>query len=300
MAGTVVGLELPGSRGATVDLVDTPLRRTLSRFLRHRLAVVGLAVISVLVVASALGSTYASTAIDLTRTNLPPSSGHWLGTDALGRDVLSRMLVGGRVTLLVGIVGVSFATLLGGLVGALAGYYRRLDFALMRLVDMLMAFPAIILLLIAVALVGPGLLTLMVMIGLVTWTVPCRIVRGQFLQLRDADFVVAARTIGVRDVAIAVRHILPNALAPIIVYITLAIADVVIFEAGLSFIGLGIQPPTPSWGNMLNAANSLTVLSQRPWQWVPPAAMIVMFVLAVNFVGDGLRDALDPRARADR
>jgi peptide/nickel transport system permease protein len=135
-----------------------------------------------------------------------------------------------------------------------------------------------------------------VMIGLLTWTVPCRILRGQFLQLRDAEFVVAARVVGLRDRSIVLRHILPNALAPLLVYMSLGVASVVLLEAGLSYLGLGVQPPTPSWGNMLNAARSLTILSRQPWQWVPPAVLVVLFVLAVNFVGDGLRDALDSRS----
>jgi peptide/nickel transport system permease protein len=133
-----------------------------------------------------------------------------------------------------------------------------------------------------------------------TWPEPCRLIRGQYLQLRDADYVVAARVIGVRDRSIVLRHILPNAIAPMLVYVSLAVGINVILEAGLSFLGLGVQPPTPSWGNMLNVAHSVTVLSREPWQWVPPAVMVVLFVLAVNFVGDGIRDALDAKSTSDR
>jgi peptide/nickel transport system permease protein len=200
----------------------------------------------------------------------------------------------------VGIVAVAFATIIGVVLGALAGYYRRLDNIIMRVVDTVMSFPTIILLLIAVAILGPGILNLMIMIGLITWTLPCRIVRGQFLQLRDADYVIAARTIGLTDRAIVLRHILPNSLAPLLVFMSLGVASAVLTEAGLSYLGLGVQPPTPSWGNMLNAARSLTTLERFPWQWVPPAFMTVTFVLAVNFIGDGLRDAFDPRSTHGR
>lgn len=277
----------------------SPLRRAGDRFARDRLAVVGLGLVGVLVLAAILGSEAASVAQDLKTANDPPSPGHWLGTDALGRDVLARTLVGGRVTLLVAVSSVAVALILGGLVGIVAGYYRRLDSPVMRVVDVFMSFPAILLLLIAAALFGPSLVTVVLMLGFVTWTVPCRIMRGSFLQLRDSEYVVAARTVGVRDRSIVLRHILPNAVAPMIVFVTLGVASAVIAEASLSYLGLGVQPPTPSWGNMLNAAKSITVLSERPWQWVPPAVCVVLFVLAVNFVGDGIRSAFDTRVRLD-
>jgi len=171
---------------------------------------------------------------------------------------------------------------------------------IMRIVDIVMSFPTIILLLIAVSVLGPGIINLMIMIGLVTWTIPCRIVRGQFLLLRESDFATAARVVGLRDTAIVTRHILPNAIAPLLVYASLGVASAVLLEAGLSYLGLGVQPPTPSWGNMLNAARSVTTLERNPWQWIPPAVATVIFVLSVNFVGDGLRDALDPRGSKER
>jgi peptide/nickel transport system permease protein len=158
---------------------------------------------------------------------------------------------------------------------------------------------AVILLLIAVAVLGPGIINLMIMIGLITWTIPCRIVRGQFLLLRESDFATAARVVGLSDTAIVTKHILPNATAPLLVFLSLGVASAVLIEAGLSYLGLGVQPPTPSWGNMLNAARSITTLEQHPWEWVPPAVFTVVFVLSVNFVGDGLRDALDPRGSKD-
>ena len=292
----------PVIKAVRADLyaVDTPLRRTIRRFRRHRLAVLGLGIVLVLIVLAVVGSEAAANKQNLAGANLPPSAAHWLGTDQIGRDVLSRTLVGGRVSLLVGLVSVFFSTSIGIVLGALAGYYRRLDVVIMSAVAIVMSFPTIVLLLVAVALLGPGILNMMIMIGLLTWTYPCRIVRGQFLQLREADFVMAAQVMGVRDRAIVLRHILPNSLAPLLVYASLGVATVVLLEAGLSYLGLGVQPPTPSWGNMLNTARSLTTFERQPWEWVPPAILTVTFVLAVNFVGDGLRDAFDPRSTHDR
>ena len=285
---------------ASREPIDTPFRRTLRRFRRHRLAVVGLVTVVTLVVLAIIGSEAAAYKQHLGNGNAPPSAANWLGTDSIGRDVLARTLVGGRVSLLVGLVAVLVSTVIGTVLGALAGFYRGLDFVVMRIVDIVMSFPTIVLLLVAVSLIGPGIVQMMLMIGLLTWTVPCRIVRGQFLQLREADFVTAARVIGVPDRAIVARHILPNSLAPLLVYSSLAVASVVLLEAGLSYLGLGVQAPTPSWGNMLNAARSITTLERHPWEWVPPGLMTVTFVLAVNFVGDGLRDAFDPRSVHDR
>jgi peptide/nickel transport system permease protein len=296
MATIDTATAVPTLASSTLPPADSPLRRTLRRFLRHRLAVVGLVVIVVLVVLAVIGSEAAALKQSLVDANKPPSAAHWLGTDRNGRDVLARTLVGGRVSLLVGIVAVFFATMIGTVLGAIAGYYRRADFVIMRVVDIVMSFPTIVLLLVAVALVGPGIIQMMVMIGLLTWTHSCRILRGQFLQLRDADFVMAARVMGVRDRAIVLRHILPNSLAPLLVYASLGVASVVLLEAGLSYLGLGVQPPTPSWGNMLNDARNLTTLERLPFQWVPALVATVTFVLAVNFVGDGLRDAFDPRS----
>jgi peptide/nickel transport system permease protein len=280
--------------------VERPLFRTIRRFRRHRLAVIGLVTIVVLVLLAILGNETAALRQSLAIANKPPSAEHWFGTDRNGRDVLARTLVGGRVSLAVGLIATVFSTLIGTVLGSIAGYYRRADLVIMRVVDIVMSFPTIILLLIAVSVLGPGILNLMIMIGLITWPIPCRIVRGQFLLLREADFVTAARVIGLNDRTIVMRHILPNATAPLLVYASLGVASAVLIEAGLSYLGLGVQPPTPSWGNMLNAARSISTLERHPWEWIPPAVATVVFVLAVNFVGDGLRDALDPRGSKDR
>jgi peptide/nickel transport system permease protein len=280
--------------------VERPLVRTIRRFVRHRMAVVGLVTIVVLVILALIGDETAALKQSLAIANKPPSAEHWLGTDRNGRDELARTLVAGRVSLAVGLIATVFSTLIGTVLGAIAGYYRRADLVIMRVVDIVMSFPTIILLLIAVSVLGPGILNLMIMIGLITWPIPCRIVRGQFLLLREADYVTAARVVGENDRGIVIRHILPNAIAPLLVYASLGVASAVLIEAGLSYLGLGVQPPTPSWGNMLNAARSLSTLERQPWQWIPPAIATVVFVLSVNFVGDGLRDALDPRGNKDR
>jgi peptide/nickel transport system permease protein len=195
-------------------------------------------------------------------------------------------------------VAVFFSTSIGLTLGSLAGYYGGwFDQIIMRVVDVVLSFPVIILLLCVASLVGPSIFNVMAMIGLLTWPTPCRIMRGQFLTLRERAFVEAAHCLGVTDFQIAVRHIIPNAIAPVLVYASFAVATAVLLEAGLSYLGLGVQPPTPSWGNMLNTARNISTMERTSWQWVPPAIMTVLFVLAVNFVGDGVRDALDPQAK---
>ncbi len=276
---------------------DSPFAQALRRFRRHRLAMTGVVIIVVLVIAALLGSEQAALSPDLRARNLPPSLEHPFGTDRTGRDVFARTLVGGRVSLSVGFVAVFFSLLIGTTLGAIAGYYQGIvDATIMRLVDIVMCFPLIVLLLSVVSLLGPGIYKIMVIIGLLTWPTPCRIVRGQFLSLRQKEYVEAARCIGMSDLQVAWRHILPNAMAPLLVYASLGVATAVLLEAGLSYLGLGVQPPTPSWGNMLNTARSISTMEQTPWQWVPPGICTVLFVLAVNFVGDGIRDAVDPRA----
>jgi len=300
VAATDTAAVAPTATQNTLAPFDSPMRRTIRRFRRHRLAVIGLITIILLVIAALVGSEKDALAIVLADASQPPSDAHLLGTDRLGRDVLSRTLMGGRVSLLVGLVAVFVATVIGTILGAIAGFYRTADFVIMRLVDVVMSFPTIVLLLLAVALLGPGITQMMIVIGLLTWTIPCRIVRGQFLQLRDAEYVMAAKVMGVRDRSIVLGHILPNSLAPLLVYASLGVASVVLLEAGLSYLGLGVQAPTPSWGNMLNDARNITTLERMPWQWVPAGILTTSFVLAVNFVGDGLRDAFDPRNTNDR
>jgi len=237
---------------------DTPARKAFRRFRRHRLAMVGVIIIVLLVVASLLGSQNSALGQNLKAMNKPPSGAHWFGTDRIGRDILARTLVGGRISLAVGLVAVFFSTSIGIVMGALAGYYRGwLDHVIMRIVDVVLSFPVIILLLCVASLVGPSIFNVMAMIGLLTWPIPCRIMRGQFLAIRERAYVEAARCVGATDLTIALRHILPNAIAPLLVYASFAVATAVLLEAGLSYLGLGVQPPTPSWGNMLNTARNI-------------------------------------------
>ena len=285
--------------------VESPRRRALRRFLRHRLAMIGLVTIVIIVALALLGSEEAALKQNLRLgfTNQPPGKipGYPLGTDALGRDVLARTLVGGRVSILVAIVSVFIATVIGTVIGVISGYLGgRVDGALMRVVDIVLSFPIILLLIVVAYTIGPGLVTMMIMIGVVSWAQGARIIRGQVLALRETSFIEAARVIGVSTPRMIATHILPNVVAPLVVFATFLVASVVVFEASLSYLGLGVQPPTPSWGNLVQQTRVVTVLERYPWQWVPAATFIVLMVLAVNFVGDGLRDAFDRRGTSDR
>ncbi len=234
-------------------------------------------------------------AVDLRAYRNPPTTGHILGTDSSGRDVFARLLYGARISLSVGVVAVSVYTALGLILGSLAGYYGGwVDSLLMRLADVVMAFPSLVLIITIASVVGPSIYNVMLVIGLLGWPPIARIVRGMFLSLRKREFVVAAQASGVGSPRLIWRHLVPNVLAPVIVAATYGMASAILIEAGLSFLGLGVQPPTASWGNMLNAAQSISILETMPWLWVPPGLMIAITVLSLNFMGDGLRDALDP------
>jgi peptide/nickel transport system permease protein len=268
------------------------------RFRRHRLAVIGMVILAVLTVASVAAPVIGRhdpnrASISLYRK--PPSRAHILGSDASGRDVLSRLLHAGRISLSVGLISVAIYTMIGVIFGAFAGFYGGwVDSSIMRLADIVLAFPTLIIIITLVSIVGPSVWNIMLVIGFLGWPPIARILRGQFLSLRQQEFVVASRSMGARNRRIIFRHMLPNALAPIIVAATFGIAGAILVEAGLSFLGLGVQPPTASWGNMLNDAQSLPILESMPWLWLPPGLMIALAVLSINFIGDGLRDALDP------
>jgi peptide/nickel transport system permease protein len=268
------------------------------RFRGHRLALIGLALLLVLTLAAVGAPILAPQgpfAVDLRFYRQPPGLAHYLGTDSSGRDVWSRLLYAGRVSLSVGLVAVSIYTVIGVVLGAISGFYRGwVDSLVMRLADIVLSFPSLIIIITMVSILGPSIYNVMLVIGLLGWPPIARIVRGQFLSLREREFVLASRTVGASNRRIIFRHILPNALAPVIVAATFGMAGAILLEAGLSFLGLGVQPPTPSWGNMLTDAHSLTVLESMPWLWIPPGFMIALAVLSINFIGDGLRDALDP------
>lgn len=271
----------------------------LGRLLRGHLARVGLGVIVTLLVTAAFApflAPYDPTEQSLERMLQPPGRGHILGTDDLGRDILSRVVYGARVSLLVGVLSVGISLLIGVSLGLVAGYRAGwLDEVIMRVMDGLLAFPALVLALAITAALGPSLRNAMIAIGIVGIPGFARLVRGQVLSLRAQEFVEAARAAGLDDGRIILRHIAPSTLAPIIVHASLRVAFAVLAEAGLSFLGLGTQPPTPSWGAMLNVGREY--LEMAPWLSLAPGAAIFLTTLSFNFVGDGLRDAADPRLR---
>lgn len=271
----------------------------MRRVLRHPLGAAGLVVVgglAVLALVAPVVQTHDPTAIDLSARLLPPSPGHWLGTDRLGRDVWSRLVAGARVSLGVGFIAVGIATVIGITVGSLAGYYGgRIDAVLMRAVDVCLCVPTFFLILAVIAVVGPGLVNIMVVIGVTSWMGVARLIRGEILSLKERDFVVAARALGLSDARIIVRHLIPNAMAPVWVSATLGVAAAVLVESSLSFLGLGVQPPTPTWGNMLTEAKA--TLGSAWWMTVCPGVAIFLTVLGYNFLGEGLRDVLSPRHR---
>lgn len=271
----------------------------LRKFLRHRLAVIGTVVLLTLT----LGAIFADqlTGYDPYRINVrerlqPPSAAHLLGTDDLGRDQLERVMLGGQVSLSVGFLSMMVALVFGTLIGSLSGYYGgRVDNALMRMTDIMFTFPPIVLAMIFVSLLGQTLVSIAFTIGVVSWMGLARLVRASFLSLKEQDFVLAARALGATDRRIMFRHMLPNVVGTITVAVTLGIARAILLESGLSYLGLGIQVPIPSWGSMLYTAQGQ--LSSAAWLSLTPGLMIFLAVLSINFVGDGLRDALDPRLK---
>jgi peptide/nickel transport system permease protein len=268
------------------------------RFLQHRLAVASVFVLLALALLCAFApivSPYDPEKTALLLIHEPPSIGHPMGTDALGRDLATRILFGGRVSLSVGILAVALAITLGTFIGGIAGFYGGwLDGLLMRFVDMMFSFPRLFLLiLIAVLAKGMSVPAIVLVLGALSWMTTSRLVRATFLSLKEREFVIAAHAIGARDRDVILRHLLPNSLAPIIVSATLGVAGTIVAESTLSFLGLGIQPPVPSWGNMLEDATQDMAIA--PWAAIFPGLAIFLAVVSINFIGDGLRDALDPR-----
>lgn len=269
------------------------------RFRRHRLASVSL-VLLILIGGAALFAPvlapYDPEAI-AGPFAAPPSPEFLLGTDQIGRDMLSRLLYAARISLLVGILATVISTAIGTALGLAAGYFGGwVDIAIMRFTDMVMSFPYILLVLVAAAIFRPGLWSIILILGFVDWPGAARLVRGNVLSLRESNFVKSSIVAGMPARHILFSEILPNTMAPILVYATTVMAVSMLDEAALSFLGMGVQPPAASLGNMLNSAQSLTVLTSQPWLWIPPGLLIVILVVSINFVGDALRDALDPSA----
>lgn len=279
---------------------ETFFMLTLRRFLRHRPAVASLVLLALLGFLAFLApwiAPYGRDQQNLDNMLGSPSWHHFFGTDALGRDVFSRILHGGRVSLSVGLTVMLVALVIGVLLGVVSGYYGGItDTLVMRVVDLMLSIPLFFVLLLLAARFEPTLGLLVISLGLTSWMAVTRLVRASFLSLREKEFVEAARALGSSDRSIIVVHLLPNCLAPIMVAATLGVADAILLESALSFLGFGIQPPTPSWGNMLEEAKEWMV--SAPWLTVFPGFMIFLTVLCLNFLGDGLRDALDPRMRS--
>ena len=281
---------------------DSWRKRVWRRFARHRVALASLILlifITAAVVAAPLLTQHSPIKF-VGATEAAPTWEHPLGTDRLGRDVWARLIYGGRVSISVGIVAVAISIAITIILGSISGYYGGwLDMLIMRFTDVIMVFPGLILIMVVVSMIGPSIYNVMVVIGILGWTGTTRLLRGQILSVREWDFVTAARCVGASNRQIMFRHILPNALAPLLVAATFGVAGAILTEAGLSYLGLGVLPPAPSWGSMLNGAQSIYILENFWWLWLPPGVAIFVTVLAINFMGDGLRDALDPRSSLD-
>ncbi len=271
----------------------------LRRLARNRLAVAGGVVVLVLFVVAAVPRAFAPydpDRIDILRVLQPPSKAHLLGTDELGRDVLSRIVYGARISLAVGFVATGIALAIGLVIGLIAGFYGTwVDAVLMRFVDIMLCFPSFFLILAVIAFLGPSILNIMAVIGLTSWMGAARLVRAETLSLKERDFVAAARAQGSGDGRIIFRHILPNALAPVYVWATLGVAGAILVESGLSFLGIGVQPPHPSWGNMLTAGKDNIEFAW--WLSVFPGLAIFVTVLGYYLLGEGIQEAADPRLK---
>jgi peptide/nickel transport system permease protein len=297
------GLAVPGGSTEPVDGAapssQSPLRYALGRFRRHKLALSGLILLIILAILAILApwiSPFDPNTVDLAQFRRAPSSAHWLGTDEAGRDVLSRLLYGARVSLTVGVAAALSAGFIGLTLGLLAGFLGGwVDATVMRLTEVVLSFPSLVVIILLVAVLGPSVTTIVVVIALFEWPTGCRIVRQITRVTKETGFVLAARSVGASNVRLMLKHTIGSVTSPLTVVVTLLSAQAILLEAALSFLGLGVNPPQASWGGMLQSAQSLTVLADYPWLWLPPGIAIALTVLAINFVGDGLRDAFDPR-----
>lgn len=276
-------------------------RMAIRRFVRNPLAVAGLTVLVIVATVCALApiiSPYDPNAVDLYAIRKPPSGEHLLGTDATGRDVLSRLLAGGQVSLAVGLLSAIMAVTVGTLLGILAGWFGGIiDAIISRIIDVMLSLPTVLVLIVVAGILGPSVPMLITIFVALAWPSSARITRGVVLGLREQEFVQAARVLGSGNWFTITRHLLPGVLPPIVVAATLLVSEAVLLESAASFLGAGVQPPQSSWGNMLTGAQSFTVLSAMPWLWVPPGAMIAITVLSAMAVGDGIRDAIDPKKK---
>ncbi|WP_312117433.1 oligopeptide ABC transporter permease [Brevibacillus reuszeri] len=285
---------------------DSIVAEAWKRFKKNRLAMIGAIVLCLLVMAALLApliaphDPYSSVKNESGMLNVlaKPSGEHWLGTDSLGRDIASRLIYGGRISLSVALVAVAISTCIGVVLGLLAGYYGKwVDTIIMRITDIVICFPVLFLVISVSTMLEPNIYNVMTIIGLVSWTTMTRLVRGEVLRIREMEYVEAVRALGQNNLIIVFKHVLPNIMAPITVQATLQTAEAILTESALSFLGVGVQQPIPSWGNMLQDATSIMVLQFKHWIWAPPGIAILLTILSINLVGDGMRDALDPKTK---
>lgn len=290
----------PGKNGIS-EKSQTPFQLALHRFMKNKMAVISVFVLLFIVILCILAPVF--TDLDPEETNLlmiekGPSEEHILGTNGVGQDNFARLLYGGRISLIVGFSAMFFTLVIGVLLGSLAGYYGgKVDGIIMRATDIMLMLPFLVLVLTIMAIVDKVTIGLFVsIIALTSWPNLTRIIRGSYLSLREQEFVLSAQAIGASDFRIITKHFIPNAIGPIVVNATLMMASYIIIESALSFIGFGIPQPTPTWGNMISEAQNIRILRNNPEAWIPPGLGILITVLAINFIGDGLRDAFDPRS----
>ncbi|MCT6926131.1 oligopeptide ABC transporter permease [Metasolibacillus sp.] len=283
-------------------------RQITRRFLQNKMSLIGLAFLIFIFLFSFIGplfSPYVNLGVDPTNINQAPSSAHWLGTDKLGRDVLTRLMIAGRISLLVGLGAMIMSVAIGGVLGIISGFYRGIvDQIIMRIADILMTLPGLPLLFIMAAILSEWkvpteyrIYIVMLMLSIVGWPGLARLVRSQILSLSERQFMQATEALGLRDVRKLFKHLLPNIIPLLIVSGTLSVGGAILSESTLSFFGLGVVPPDASWGNMITSANSLIDFQKRPWLWVPPGLAIFFTVISINLLGDGLRDAIDPNMK---
>ena len=280
---------------------ESYLSEVLSKLTEHKMAMVGLFVITleiILVVVLPFIMHLNPYDSDYTAFSAAPSGIHILGTDAIGRDIFARLVYGGRTSLLVGLLSTIISCAIGVPLGLIAGYFRgKAEIAIMRVADIFMSFPSIVLILVLVAVIGPSIWSVTIVIGVLGWTQFARLIYANVLSVSEKEYVESARAIGTSNYKIITKYILPNSCAPILIAITFQMASAILMESSLSFLGMGVQPPGASWGNMLYDAQSITVLSKRLWIWMPPGIALLITVLSINFLGDGIRDALDPKIK---
>lgn len=297
MVANILKREEKAKEEKYVSLTEISFRK----FKKNKLAVVGVFIILILMLLSVcapLLTDYTISETDLFNIKMAPNSEHILGTDELGRDVFTRLIYGGRVSIVVGVASMTLQLVIGVIMGAIAGYFGGVaEKIIMRIIDIIMCFPFFVIAISVAAVVGPGVKNLIIIIGFLMWPNIARIVRAEILSLKENDYIMAAKAMGLSSFEIIKDHILPNIMSPILVASTLAIANGILTEASLSFLGIGVKLPQPSWGNMLIAAQNIGTLQREWWLWIPAGSLIILMVLSINFVGDGLRDALDPKTR---